>query len=59
MSRPPTLNSLKTVGRKTPRIDAVERVDGKSNLQRRHSPPRNALRARAAQLAGARANSQD
>ena len=30
MSRPPTLNSLKTVGRKTPRIDAVERSTGKA-----------------------------
>jgi xanthine dehydrogenase molybdenum-binding subunit len=30
MSRPPTLNSLKTVGRATPRIDAVERSTGKA-----------------------------
>ncbi|HEX4642293.1 MAG TPA: molybdopterin cofactor-binding domain-containing protein, partial [Candidatus Acidoferrales bacterium] len=30
MSRPPIVNSLKTVGRATPRIDAVERSTGKA-----------------------------
>ena len=54
-----TLDTLKTVGHATPRIDALERVTGRATYTGDVHLARHAVRARAPQSASARAHPQD
>ena len=53
------MTPLKTVGHATQRIDALKRVTGARHIHRRPSSARDAVRARSAQPASARAHPQD